>query len=273
MYLEAVIVCYNYSDFLEHTLPENIQHFDDVVVVTHHSDVQTQKLCERLSVEHIKTDCFHHDGNEFNKGRAINLGIVNLRRKGWMLHLDSDIVLPHRYRHLIEKHGLNEKNIYGADRINVYGYESWLALKKRIVPSYQDHWFLDPGFCHHWVGPTPTGVKFGARIIHKELGYVPIGYYQLWNAATVHHRYNYKLGCAAGADVWFPAQWPRENRILMPEVVVYHLDSELEHHKGTNWKGRKSRKFGPCDCIKSHKYGAYCKCKCHNNDPIPYVPK
>lgn len=243
MILEAVIVCYNYSDFLKYTLPENIQHFDDVVVMTHHDDKETQKLCEKLSVEHVKTDCFHDEGNKFNKGKAINLGLGHLQKRDWLLHLDADILLPHRYRFMLEKARLNPKNIYGADRVNVYGFEAFKKLKPRIATHFQDHWFVDPGFCHDWHGPTPEGIKFGARVIHKEQGWVPIGYHQLWHTSAPY-RYNYKLGCAAGADVWFPCQWPRENRILMPEVIVYHLDSETEHLKGINWKGRKSKHFG-----------------------------
>lgn len=244
MILEAVITCVNYSDFLKETLPDNLQHFDDVVVMTTHDDTETQRLCDRLSVEYVRTDSFHKDGNALNKGLAINLGLGHLRKRDWLLHLDADILLPHRYRHMLERSGLNPKNIYGADRVNVYGWDAWQKLKTRIVPHYQDHWFVDPGFCHEWMGPTPEGIKFGARVVHKEQGWVPIGYHQLWHTSAPY-RYNYKLGCAAGADVWFPCQWPRENRILMPEVIVYHLDSDLTHKKGVNWKGRKSPPFGP----------------------------
>ena len=34
MYLEGIIVCVNYSDFLAHTLPYNKTHFDNLIVVT-----------------------------------------------------------------------------------------------------------------------------------------------------------------------------------------------------------------------------------------------
>lgn len=242
MNLECVIVCKDYSDFLAHTLPINMNYFDDVVVVTGYDDKETHALCDKYGVECLKTDVFFDNGDTFNKGRAINLGLQNLKKKDWLLHLDADIVLPHRFRDMLFRNKLDPKNIYGADRLNVYGYEAWEKLRPRLIPHYSGGWFVDPGFCHE--KDPVEGVKLGARVIHKEHGYVPIGFFQLWHTFA-GRSYNYKLGSAAGADICFPVQWPRANRILLPEVVVYHLDSELEHGIGTNWKGRKSRKFGP----------------------------
>lgn len=261
MRLEAIIICLNYSDFLAETLPMNLQHFDDVLVVTGHADTETQRLCDKLSVEHVKTDCFFDGGDPFNKGKAINLGVSHTPKKGWLLHLDSDIVLPHRYRDMLRRTGLNTKCIYGADRVNVYGWEAWQKLKPRLIPHYQDNWYVDPGFVHDWHGPTPEGIKFAARVIHKEIGWVPIGYHQLWHC-SVPHRYNFSLGSAAGGDVFFPAQWPRENRILMPEVICYHLDSEIKHLKGANWKGRQTKHFGPAEKKSLKKLG----CEDHHSD-------
>lgn len=243
MILDAVIVCLNYSDFLEHTLPENLHYLDDLVVVTSHEDRATQKVCKKYSVRCIQTGCFTEYGDTFNKGKAINIGLGNLKRSDWLLHIDADIVLPHDFRHLLRMHQLSTKNIYGADRINVYGYEAWKKIKDYRVPHHEGYWFVDPGFCHTPNAPT-QGLKFGARVVHKEHGYVPIGYFQLWHT-TANMSYNYRLGSAMGADVFFPLQWPRENRILLPEVVVYHLDSDTKHNKGVNWKGRKSPLFGP----------------------------
>jgi hypothetical protein len=243
--LEAVIVCVNYADFLAETLPYNLQHFDDVIVVTSHTDQETVRVCERNSVEHFKTDVFTEYGDPFNKGKAINLGLSNLKKRDWLLHIDADIVLPHRYRDMLRRSMLKADCIYGADRVNVYGFENWQSLKPRLNNHYQDNWFLDPDFIHEWNQPKPSGLRFGARVIHKELGWVPIGYHQLWHTSTGHRRYNFNLGSASGADVFFPAQWPRDKRVLLPEVIVYHLDSEAEHQKGTNWSGRKSRPFKP----------------------------
>lgn len=48
MFIEAVVICYNYSDFLEHTLPANLNHLDRLVVVTHPSDKATNELCRKF---------------------------------------------------------------------------------------------------------------------------------------------------------------------------------------------------------------------------------
>lgn len=264
MKIEAIIVCKDYDDFLSQTLPENIQHLDDIVVVTHSDDHATQAVCAKNSVVCVKTTAFHEDGDAFNKGRAINIGLDHLRGSDWLLHLDSDIVLPRDFRRLIDRTKLNPKNIYGADRINVYGWEAWGRTKINLSPSHQSRWFIDPGFCHE--NEVPEGCKFGARVVHMEHGWIPIGFFQLWHSST-GNRYNYKRGAAAGTDIMFPALWPRENRILLPEIVCYHLDSESVHKIGTNWKGRKSKRFGPC-CHKCHCH----PCKCHHH-PHPYCPK
>ncbi len=122
---------------------------------------------------------------------------------------------------MLERACLNPKNIYGADRVNVYGWEAWQKIKNHRIPHYQQRWFIDPGFCHH--PEAPEGQRFGARVVHMEYGWVPIGFFQLWHS-SVNARYNYKRGAAAGTDIMFPIQWPRENRILLPEIVCYHLE-------------------------------------------------
>lgn len=165
MKVEAVIISRDYSDFLEHTLPENVQQLDDIIVVTSPEDQKTQAVCNKYGVHFICTDVFNEFGHDFNKGKAINVGLDNLRGGDWILHLDADIVLCKDFQRMLYGAQLERQNIYGADRINVYGYDA--------------------------------------------------------------------------------AQWPRRNRVLLPDVVVYHLDSEPTHKIGTNWRGRKSRPFGP----------------------------
>lgn len=234
MTIEAVIVCKNYSDFLEHTLPENLQHLDRIVVVTHPDDKATQALCTKYGVDCLDTTVFHEDGDRFNKGRAINLGLSHLRHSDWLLHLDADILLPHRFREMLKKAKLDPKNIYGADRQNITGFDHYETNKHKLRPQFQYRCLVIP----------QKEFPHGARLLHNEYGWMPIGYFQLWHA---NQRRNYPIinGSAEHADVLFSVQWPRERRLLLPEFYVYHLESEKDSPMGANWNGRTTKPFGP----------------------------
>lgn len=236
MRIEAVIICKDYSDFLEHTLPENLQHLDRAVVVTHPHDHATKNLCNRLSVDFIETEVMHQDGDKFNKGRAINLGLSHLKHDGWLLHIDADVLLPHRFKAMLKHAYLNEENLYGADRQNVVGFDHWQKHKHKTVPQHQWRYLINP------IKEFPLG----ARLLHQEYGYCPIGYFQLWHS-KMQRKYPIINGSAEHSDVLFAAQWPRHKRILLPEFFVYHLESE-DRGMGANWNGRKTKHFGykPC---------------------------
>lgn len=235
MKIEAVIVCKDYSDFLAVTLPINMQYIDRLVVVTHPDDHKTKSLCRKWGVACVPTTCMHDDGDVFNKGRAINLGLGHLVGRDWLLQMDADIVLPHNFRDLLRRAHLDPKNIYGADRLNVYGYEHWEKHKHKCQPHYSDHYFVE----------AIKEFPLGARIIHSEHGYTPIGYFQLWHKST-GRSYPFHQGNAEHTDVLFAALWPRKNRVLLPELLVYHLESGSGPiAMGTNWNGRKTPPFGP----------------------------
>lgn len=237
MILEGVIVCKDYSDFLEHTLPENLQYFDRLVVVAHPCDRATIDLCNRYSVDVVLTESMHEYGAKFDKARAINIGLGHLKGEDWILHLDADIVLPHRFRHLLWRAQLDRKNLYGADRVNVYGYDYWMAHKAKTIPHHTHRYFVEP----------PREFPLGARIVHQDHGYAPIGFFQLWHA-TAGKKYPIVQGNAENTDVLFAIQWPRANRVLLPEVFVYHLDSEKgPKPMGANWNGRTTPHFGPVE--------------------------
>ena len=224
----------NYADFLDHTMTANLHHFDEMVVVTSHKDRQTQAVCAKHGVNCVKTDVFFERGDEFNKGMAINLGVAHLRHTGWLVQLDADIVLPDRFRTMLHKAALDPTCIYGADRVHVRTYEEWEKHRNLYVRQrqYHDHFLLD----------TPDQFPLGARLIHDEFGYAPIGYFQLWHSGS-HKRYPINQGSAEHTDVLFSLLWPREKRLLLPTVIVYHLESEPAP-MGANWTGRKTKAFG-----------------------------
>lgn len=242
MKINAVIISKGYGDFLSETLPLNIDHLDQICVVTSSDDKATQDVCNRNSVDWIPSPMLDEKGLVFNKGAGVNQGLDHLHRDDdtYFLHLDADIVLCRDFRRLLAHAQLQKDHIYGADRVNVYGWDAWQRLKPTLTRQYQDRWFIDPGFSHR--NEVPEGTRFGTRVVHQQYGWIPIGFFQLWHSSA-NHRYNYQRGAASGTDVFFPAMWPRHLRTLLPEITVWHLDSELEHKMGTNWRGRKSQPF------------------------------
>lgn len=234
MRIEAVVVCHNYADFLEHTLPENMEQLDRLVVVTHPDDKDTQRICHKYSIDCIDTLEMHDEGEAFNKGRAINLGLMHLRHEGWLLQLDADILLPHNLRNRLRQAKLDTKNLYGADRLNVRPYEHFNKHKHKMVPQFQYKYVVSPN----------QEFPLASRVVHNEFGYTPIGFFQLWHSSQ-KRRYPAVCGSAEHSDVVFALQWQRVNRVHLPEFFVYHLDSEDMPKFGVNWKGRKTRPFKP----------------------------
>lgn len=239
MTIEAVTVCVGYDDFLAETIKTNAQHFDRWVIVTSEKDKDTIALCHQNNLACIVTEDFYRDG-VFNKGRAIQRGFNNLSCADWVLHVDADVALPRTFRQSLAMAHLDAAKVYGCDRMLVKNYEQWLQVK---AGSYrQQGW-------HCYVQPYDN-LPIGTRWASPADGYVPIGFFQLFNGRTSitrgFHQKPY-LGHhsdAARSDVQFALQWDRRDRELLPELFVCHLESE-PCPVGTNWKGRKSKRFGP----------------------------
>lgn len=238
-YLEAVIVAVNYADFLEETLAWNKQYFDHITVVTSFDDKETHRVCRLNNIDPVKTNEFWEDGAAFNKAAGINLGLAHARYNDWILHLDADVLLPHDFRNLLWQYPLKQDCIYGADRINIVGRK---AYEKLIASKEFRHQYLEK-----FLNVVPPQSDRAARLVHKEMGWLPLGYYQLFNGKYLgDHQLRYPdqnhTRSAERSDVLFSLQWKRENRILLPNVTVFHLESEARP-QGVNWFGRKSCKF------------------------------
>jgi hypothetical protein len=234
MFLEGMTVCVDYADFLDVTLTENLDHFDEFVVVTSTTDRATQGVCAKHGVTCVKTDVYAEDPlDKFNKGLMINMGLAHLRHRGWVVHMDADVVLPDRMRFMLNKSRLDIDSIYGVDRVNVLGRELWEKLKtdREYIRQY-----------HHYFMVNAPKAPLGARLVHNEFGYAPLGYFQLWNSKYNRRRYHSSQGSAEHTDVLFALQWPANKRILLPGMFVYHLESESSK-MGQNWKGRTTKRF------------------------------
>jgi hypothetical protein len=235
LFLEAVTVCVGYADILAHTLPDNRILFDYLVVVTSPADTDTQKVCEYWNVHCITDPMLVPAPLKFCKGVGINSGLAVLKKTGWVCHLDADIACPPKMRQLLEQAKLNPRKIYGCDRMDVPSYEDWQRF--RALPRVQ---WEDDVYLHH--GPFQTST----RVVHPAFsGYIPIGFFQLWNPEG-SGVYQYLSGHtdAGREDALFAAQWPRSERELLPELIVYHLESGPAQ-VGANWRGRMTPRFGP----------------------------
>jgi hypothetical protein len=240
MRIEAVTVSVNHGDFLAVTLPLNMPLFDHIVVVTTPQDNETREVCRRLGVTVILTEEFYRDGDKFNKARGINKGLDQLGHSDWVCHLDADIVLPHGFRKAVNEAHLDPACLYGCDRVMIKSGKQW---SEYLRANYLQH-------DYHCRVNFPEGYNVGSRWANSEYGYCPIGFFQLWNSCSdiykgIHLKH-YPTQCsdAARSDVQFAIRWDRRQRMLLPEVIAVHLESQASS-LGANWSGRTTKRFVP----------------------------
>lgn len=242
MKIECITVCVNYADFLREMLPYTVHLFDDYVVVTSPNDGETKELCRRWSIRCLVTDDFTSRGDEFCKGRGIQRGLDSLSMSDWVLHLDADMALPSTFRQSLEHAHLQTDCVYGVDRIMVQGEEAWKQFK---ASNWLTQWHRD----YHCRVTFPDGYAIGSRWASPVHGFVPIGAFQLWHGPTsmnqgTHSRpYPQHHSDAARGDIQHGLSFDRRKRVLLPEVVAVHLESEPTK-LGANWQGRKTKRFG-----------------------------
>jgi Glycosyl transferase family 2 len=233
MRLEAVTVCLNYDDFLEQTIRVNQSHFDDWVVVTDKTDKATRDVCTRYGVRTALCPYFERGGEKFAKALAINIGLAHLKLTDWIVHIDADTALPRNTRKHLANIELHTQNIYGIDRVDCPNLAAWHSYL--INPDlYEKHYLLR----------GPDKWPHGSRVGHFDYGgYAPIGFFQLWNQASGISRYpSVQRGDAEHTDMLHALQWPRSQRLLIPEIIAVHL-STSGNAWGVNWHGRKSPRF------------------------------
>jgi hypothetical protein len=250
--VEAVTVCVGYSDFLKETAKYNIPLFDNWIIVTEPQDEATRELCRKLNLHCILSeDGKRHGGADgFAKGRLVERGLQHLSKAGYRTHIDADMALPYNFRHSLESSDPQDDMVYGIDRILVYSWEDW----KKIQASG----YLQGGqYDYKCRVNFAKGFDVGTRWAHPEMGYVPIGFFQLWHSSQDDWRgvrvkpYPMKHGNACRTDVQHSMQWDRHKRALLPEIIGVHIESERSK-MGANWKGRTTKPFGSAEDLKKN---------------------
>jgi hypothetical protein len=206
MKLRGLTVCVEYDDLLKITLPQNLQHFDECLVITSSADTRTQELVKKHpKAKLFVTDSFYEYGASFNKGLAIELGFNALGREGWIVVWDADIIFPE----VMPLNGMMIGNLYGPHR--------------RILN--------DP---RQWSPALQWSKCVRARDLE-----IP-GYFQLFHAddAVLQSRpwYDISFGHAGGGDSFFQSKWNKQNRIKLPFDVL-HLGP-----RDSNWYGRTTER-------------------------------
>lgn len=253
MRLEAVSVCVGYGDFLRETVKYNQGLFDEWIIVTDPADKETREVCRAANLRCLLSSDgsrFGKDpnglsgpGGGFAKGHMVERGLQMLSADAWRIHVDADVALPHTFRHRLVAADLQKDHIYGIDRIMVKSWSEWQDLQRS---GYMQGGQLD----YHCRLQFKDRVEVGTRWCHPSMGYVPIGYFQMWHSSEDEWRgirvrpYPRNHSDAARTDVQHALQWDRHKRSLIPEVIGVHLESE-PLPKGANWKKRISKPFGP----------------------------
>ena len=238
--IEAVTVCVNYADFLDVALRWNKHLFDRWIVVTNPADKETRAVCHRHGVQVLLTA---ENEETFPKGQYVERALKMLSSDGWRLHIDADIVLPQRFRNFLQMARLDRRNIYGVDRLMIHGYDQWQRL-------LQSNYLHDGMHAYHQLTHFLPGTEVGGRWVGEDVGYVPIGFFQLWHSSEDQYHgvrskpYPANHNDACRTDVQFALQWDRRQRELLSEFLAIHLDSG-RCQNGANWKGRTTLRFGP----------------------------
>jgi hypothetical protein len=191
---------------LKITLPYNMHHFDDVMVITSKADVETRLFAfEGLDCAIHITDAFYEDGAYFNKWRALEEGLDNFGRHGWLCLLDADILIPKK----VPEFNIERGTLYTPLRRM---YPSLTGVPQEPYwPQYPVHRNVAEfaGYCQVFHAEDPV------------LGPAP------W------HDINWKH--AGGADSFFQQKWHHFNKVR-PPFEVLHIGEPT-----TNWFGRATQ--------------------------------
>lgn len=202
--IKGITVCVDYDDLLAITLPRNMRHLTECVVVTTPEDVRTQRLVESVPDArcHV-TDAFTRNGERFNKGAAIEEAFDSLGRNGWILVHDADTLLPDR----LAVESVKPTKLYGA---------------RRAILDDPSRW--RPGF------------KWDSLPVSGETG-TP-GYFQLFHADAMSRFkqwYGVESDHAGIGDAVFAMKFPDREWL---NSKVLHLGP-----RDVNWFGRASARL------------------------------
>jgi hypothetical protein len=186
--LSGVVVSVGFGAALAETLPRNIGHFDELVVVTSSDDDLTQALAAKHGAKLVVSNRCYDDDHAFNKGRMINDGFAALDNPDWVILLDADVVLNPETRALVTRNSYNPGSLYFTSR-----RERGQSQPDQMQPSGYFQLF----------NPKALSIREHLKpLLSEEF-------------------------CSAGSvDSCFQQQWPREKVVAVPELGVEHISPQ-----------------------------------------------
>lgn len=219
--IELIIVCKNYSDFLEITLPLNKKHFDNIVIVTSPEDADTQNLCKKHNTNYVIYNDFLKNNAKFNKGGAISFGLQNLKFKDWVVFLDSDIIIPDNFRELLDINSINIDKFYGS-------YRRFIPTKKDYIDFINK---IKSKECFEAIEGSGCGFFQCVNLNSDVARYYGINnlYQDSYSAEQVDIDF---------LKLWCPRPDPENHpRLVRTNIELIHLGvSDGKNHKGINGK-------------------------------------
>jgi hypothetical protein len=241
MGLRAIMTAVDYHDLLAVTLPYNRHHFDEVWIVTDMRSTGDEKFQRAItSVKSccvVYTDLFYADGAIFNKWRALEWGLDQMGRHGWICLMDADVLWPkdmkwkesHWDRSHLEM--WTTKGALSTHTFTINQGQLCTPLRRMApwppkAPYYHanDDWRDYPQECDWGKFPIHRNVQEWAgysQIFHASdpvLGPPP------WHQIDWRH--------AGGGDSFLQAKWPKHKKVR-PPFHCLHLGEA-----GCNWMGR-----------------------------------
>jgi hypothetical protein len=165
-----------------------------------------QKICEKFRVNCLITDVMYDDDSKFNKGKAINYGISQIKNKDLILILDADIIVNDK----IDINILDDNSLYTSGRWiceTYYRFQNWERSKNDNDFTKCEN---DRGF----------------------------GFFQLFNSNNQIFQGNFypeNFKDASMSDLVFRDKFNSRKSI---DNKVIHLGEAY-----TNWSGRKTSRF------------------------------
>jgi hypothetical protein len=236
--IDVVMVCVNYDDYLNITLPYNVSQADSVTVVTDLYDKRTPKVCKKHGANVVYSKALNPRGRDFYKGRGLNDGFASLDNPDWVLVMDADVILQPGLIDRLKHRVLNPGVLYYTRR---WGPASVYALPALL----QD---LKRGLSWRALFKRYANKKVAREEGRdgNDLEYLPFGYFQLFNPRA-------KVLSGRGAD-YYPTRsrtaelddkafgfevfkGERHQPFPVPDFDVLHLP---HGNYRENWGGRRS---------------------------------